>query len=48
MNGFMTFTSVVDLWATFCFAVLSKGAAVVLCSTVSPDYVRQLEIQLAG
>lgn len=27
---------------------LSKGAAVVLCSTVSPDYVRQLETQLAG
>jgi hypothetical protein len=48
MNGFMTFTSVVDLWEKFSFAALSKGAAVVLCSTVSPDYVRQLETQLAG
>jgi 3-hydroxyisobutyrate dehydrogenase-like beta-hydroxyacid dehydrogenase len=27
---------------------LSKGAVVVLCSTVSPDYVRHLETQLAG
>ncbi len=48
MNGFMTCTSVIDLWAKFCFAALSKGAVVVLCSTVSPDYVRQLETQLAG
>ena len=29
-------------------AGLARGATVVLCSTVSPDFVRQLEARLAG
>jgi 3-hydroxyisobutyrate dehydrogenase-like beta-hydroxyacid dehydrogenase len=29
-------------------SALANGAVVVLCSTVSPDYVRQLDAQLNG